>query len=120
MNSINYKGSTYKLAEKTKTCEVCGFEVPLSKWKNHQYFLGGVNATLCKGMNAASRRYYEKVSARRLQQAKMQAKSLGYDDPEQVEMFLRGRGFAGKSLEKMKDTNDSEVITKRISVPQKW
>lgn len=103
---------------KTRRCEVCGEDIPLKKWEKHQYSLAGVGAVLCKGMNPAKRRFYEKMSSNRLQALKSKAKSLGYTEPDEIERYLQSRGFGGKKKGPARDVDGD--ITKKISVPQKW
>jgi hypothetical protein len=98
MKSLTFKGMVYVVAEKTRTCDVCGLEVPLSKWKKHQYHLAGVRTTLCKGMKKAKQEAYARISAKRLQAAKAQARSLGLKTDDEVETYLRGLDFGKGTL----------------------
>lgn len=85
-----------------KRCEVCGNEIPRDKFSRHQFWLGGVRATLCKGMGVAKREAYERLSSKLLRKAKTQARLHGYSDPVQVEAYLRGLGYGEDAFPKKK------------------
>lgn len=92
-DSKGHAEAATKTAEKTRTCDVCGLGVPVSKWKAHQYHLAGIRTTLCRGMSQSKQAAYAKISAKRMQAAKAQARSLGYTTEEEVESYLRGQGY---------------------------